>query len=58
MMEGERNSSHLDNFWFSGGSCHANCLIFLVRRLSSGVEQRFCKPLVAGSNPAAGTRNQ
>src|ERR1700704_5194783 len=26
-----------------------------VRRLSSGVEQRFCKPLVAGSNPAAGT---
>src|SRR5204862_8015034 len=26
-----------------------------TRRLSSGVEQRFCKPLVAGSNPAAGT---
>jgi hypothetical protein len=24
-------------------------------RLSSGVEQRFCKPLVGGSNPSAGT---
>lgn len=25
------------------------------RRLSSVVEQRFCKPLVGGSNPSAGT---
>src|SRR5262245_24718318 len=26
-------------------------------RLSSAVEQRFCKPLVGGSNPSAGTSN-
>jgi hypothetical protein len=26
-----------------------------VRRFSSGVEQRFCKPKVAGSIPATGT---
>jgi hypothetical protein len=46
-----------DNSRFSGGSRRAKCLISLVRRLSSGVEQRFCKPLVAGSNPAAGTND-
>jgi hypothetical protein len=48
----------VDNFAFSGTLQHAKCLKSHVSRLSSGVEQRFCKPLVAGSNPAAGTKNQ
>ena len=27
----------------------------LIRRVSTGVVQRFCKPLVGGSNPSPGT---
>ena len=45
----------VDNFGFSGNESHANYLIFLAGRLSSVVEQRFCKPLVVGSNPTVGT---
>ena len=30
----------------------------MIGRLSSVVEQRFCKPLVGGSNPSAGTTNR
>ena len=30
---------------------------FMRRRLSSAVEQRFCKPKVGGSIPSAGTSN-
>jgi hypothetical protein len=48
----------VDNFEFSGNKSRANYLIFLVGRLSSVVEQRFCKPLVGSSNLSAGTRYQ
>ncbi len=30
-------------------------LFDVVRRISSGVEQRFCKPKVGGSIPSSGT---
>ena len=30
----------------------------VLGRLSSVVEQRFCKPLVVGSNPTAGSANK
>jgi hypothetical protein len=45
------------NSGFSGGEGCGKSLKGLAGRLSSGVEQRFCKPLVAGSNPAAGTND-
>jgi hypothetical protein len=43
-----------------GFSCPKRCgksLKSLVSRLSSVVEQRFCKPLVGGSNPSVGTND-
>jgi hypothetical protein len=43
-------------------ACHAGCRIRrpplpkpLICRVSSAVEQRFCKPLVGGSSPSPGT---
>ena len=41
---------------FAGAQRRGKRLKLLESRLSSVVEQRFCKPLVGGSNPSAGTK--
>src|SRR5215470_2557513 len=41
--------------WQFGRSFRLLCLETPLCRVSSVVEQRFCKPLVGGSNPSPGT---
>ena len=50
LWDGEKNVSGWADL-AGGGKCGK----IVGRRLSSVVEQRFCKPLVVGSNPTAGS---